>query len=651
MSVWRCAVLGFLSWLFGLGAVAQVPHPPIEAYGELPRVRNMTLSPDGSQVAFLTRSEGGDLVTLFDVASRKLSHRVRLDEISTRNIWFADNQHLIILASDTMQSISVRGKYEFSAAISLNLDNNELVWLLMKTRGLYPFQTGLGRVVGHSQKDVVYMPAYMGEQGTDPTYDLMRVDLDNGRGRRHKRGTDDTVDWLVDTDGVVMAREDYNNRTNLYEIQTYVSGRRETIYETESERIPFSLVGVKADRSALILVDADTEEGLYDDMFEMDFEGNVTAANLGRPGKDIEHIFSDPNRFVSGVEYSGESPSYFFFDPEVDADVTAMVNKWPGSSVHVQSWSDDWSRILYLVDRPGSTGQYIIQDRATGELIGIADQRPSIPSEAIADVYVIEYPARDGLTIPAILTWPSGSTEAARRNLPLIVMPHGGPASHDTVTFDWMAQYFANRGYLVLQPNFRGSTGYGNEFLYAGYGEWGRKMQDDITDGVRALVKDGFADPDRVCIVGASYGGYAALAGGAYTPDLYNCVVAIAPVTDLPRMIHDVERERGRDHWAVNYWEELIGDPRAERDKLLEISPVAAAANFTAPVLLIHGIDDTIVPVNQSKRMERALKSEGKPVDFVRLKSEDHWLSDGDTRITTLHAASEFVDAHIGRAE
>ena len=648
MKSWRSFWLGLFSWMACLAAAAQVPHPPIEAYGELPGIRNMTLSPDGSRVAFLSRVDGGDVVTVFDVASRTSSQHLRLDEISTRSIWFADNQHLIVLASDTVQSLSVRGKYEYSAALSLDLETNEMVWLLLKSSGLYPFQSGLGRVVGDSAGQDVFMPAFMDNQGNTPTYDLLRVDLESGRGKVFRRGSANTIDWLVDTDGTVLAREDYNNRTNHYEIRTYRSGKKETVYETESDRVPFSLVGMKADRSALILVTSDDEEGLYDDVFELDFAGNITPANLKRPGKEIASTFSDPNRFVSGVEYTGELPSYHFFDPEVDKAVADMVAMWPGQAVHVQSWSEDWSKILYLVYRQGSTGQYILQDRTTGELIGITSRRRNIPAAAIGDVAVVEYPARDGLKIRAILTWPAGSTAETRRNLPLIVMPHGGPAAYDTVTFDWMAQYFANRGYLVLQPNFRGSSGYGAEHLQAGYGEWGRKMQDDVSDGVLGLIKDGAADPDKVCIVGASYGGYSALAGGAYTPDLYKCVVAIAPVSDLPRMINDVADKRGKSHWAVSYWKDLIGDPRAEKDKLMEISPVNAAQNFTAPVLLIHGNDDTVVPVDQSKRMEKALKSAGKPVQLVRLKSQDHWLSDGNTRLKTLQAMDDFVDRHIG---
>jgi dipeptidyl aminopeptidase/acylaminoacyl peptidase len=211
-----------------------------------------------------------------------------------------------------------------------------------------------------------------------------------------------------------------------------------------------------------------------------------------------------------------------------------------------------------------------------------------------------------------------------------------------------MAQYFANRGYLVLQPNFRGSDGYGKNFQEAGYGEWGGKMQDDVTDGVLTLIQSGTVDPQRICIVGGSYGGYAALAGGAYTPGLYKCVVAIAPVSDLPLMIKDEAEFLQKNHWILAYLKEAIGDIQRDRSRLEAISPVNAADQFLAPVLLIHGDDDTVVPFEQSEVMAKALKDNGKSVTFVKLKSEDHWLSHGDSRKAALRAASQFVDENIG---
>ncbi len=279
----------------------------------------------------------------------------------------------------------------------------------------------------------------------------------------------------------------------------------------------------------------------------------------------------------------------------------------------------------------------------------IAETYDGVNDDDVGEVVTIEYKARDGLKIPALVTLPPQIQAPAK--LPLVVIPHGGPELYDAVGFDWMTQYFASRGYLVFQPNFRGSSGFGTAFRDAGYGEWGGKMQDDITDGVARLVKSNWADPDRICIIGVSYGGYAALAGGAYTPDLYRCVAAIAPVSDVEMMLQKIRKEVGSKSLTLKYWEEYIGDLSEEKEKLRRISPANNATAFVAPVLLIHGDGDTVVPFVQSRKMEDALKAAGKSVALVKLKGEDHWLSKSETRLQTLRELDRFVAETIGKAQ
>jgi dipeptidyl aminopeptidase/acylaminoacyl peptidase len=265
-------------------------------------------------------------------------------------------------------------------------------------------------------------------------------------------------------------------------------------------------------------------------------------------------------------------------------------------------------------------------------------ERPQIGPDQVGPVSWIKYKAQDGLEIEAVLTLPPGR-EA--KDLPLIVLPHGGPRSHDELTFDWWAQAFASRGYAVLQPNFRGSTGYGESFLHAGDNQWGRKMQTDLSDGIAFLAKQGTIDPKRACIVGGSYGGYAALAGVTLQKDVYKCAVAVAPVSDLKMALDQDYHETGSTELR-NYWTELMGP----RDQLDQYSPRAHAAQADAPILLIHGRDDTVVPYIQSQKMADALKDAGKPFEFVDLKHEDHWLSGSDTRLQMLESAVAFVQKY-----
>ncbi|MEQ9315886.1 MAG: S9 family peptidase, partial [Henriciella sp.] len=273
--------------------------------------------------------------------------------------------------------------------------------------------------------------------------------------------------------------------------------------------------------------------------------------------------------------------------------------------------------------------------------------RPNIPQDKIGYVEIIEYEARDGMVIPALLTWPAGVQPGEGKDLPLVVLPHGGPEAHDELSFDWMAQIPASRGMLVIQPQFRGSDGFGREFRDAGRGRWGKEMQDDVTDAAKFLIDQGYADPERVCIFGWSYGGYAALAGATFTPEMYKCVIAGAGVSDLPAMLFWEGRETGFDSPVVAYWNNVIGDRREDREKLKDISPVNFADRVQAPLLLIHGDDDDVVPIEQSEVMLKALQRAGKDVEMIELKDEDHWMSTGEGRMKTAAAVEAFLVEHL----
>lgn len=279
-----------------------------------------------------------------------------------------------------------------------------------------------------------------------------------------------------------------------------------------------------------------------------------------------------------------------------------------------------------------------------GSLSLLASARPDIPSTAVHSTKEYSYKARDGLIIPTLITTPIGLTA---KNLPAIMLPHGGPESYDKLGFDWLTQYFANEGYLVIQPQFRGSEGFGNEHLLKGRGEWGRKMQDDLTDAVNDLAAKEIIDKSRVCIVGASYGGYAALAGATFTPDLYKCVVSINGVADIEEMLSTEQRDHGSDHWVVSYWQDVISKGDVKEDHLEQISPINYVDNVTAPILLIHGTRDKIVPWKQSEDMYDALKDANKNVTFIKLEKGDHYMSQVHNRMKALKAIDKFIKQFI----
>ena len=300
--------------------------------------------------------------------------------------------------------------------------------------------------------------------------------------------------------------------------------------------------------------------------------------------------------------------------------------------------SANHSRILVTVLGPTEGYAYYIADIAEHFTRRVGAIYPGVTETA--EVRKIDYPATDGLRIPAYLTLPVGRPA---KNLPLIAFPHGGPEARDRLGFDWWAQALASQGYAVLQPNFRGSN-LDASWVKAGYGEWGRKMQTDISDGVRALAEQGVIDPARVCIVGASYGGYAALAGVSLQSGIYRCAVAVAPISDPTSMRKWISRREGGPGPSVRYWDRFLGvEGKGVDEQLNAVSPLQHAAQVSVPVLLIHGKEDSTVPYEQSTEMASALKRAGKSVELVSLKTEDHYLSQSATRLQMLKTSVDFL--------
>jgi len=305
------------------------------------------------------------------------------------------------------------------------------------------------------------------------------------------------------------------------------------------------------------------------------------------------------------------------------------------------SWSDDFSRLTVLTQGASDSGTWWLVDIPSGKAEVIGTLYPGVPGAQVGSFSMVDYRAADGLALRGVLTLPPAGDH---KQLPLVVMPHGGPEARDYPVFDWWAQAYASRGYAVWQPNFRGSAGYGVALRNAGNGEWGRKMQTDISDGVAELARRGIVDPRRACIVGASYGGYAALAGVTVQQGLYRCAVSFAGISDLTAHLLKIKERAGEN--AMRYMLGFFGARSFADPSLDAISPARLAQRADAPILLIHGKDDTVVRIDQSLTMQRALEKAGKPVELRVLDGEDHYLSREATRIAMLSAAVAFVEKY-----
>ena len=359
----------------------------------------------------------------------------------------------------------------------------------------------------------------------------------------------------------------------------------------------------------------------------------------------VSNILLDPvtHQWVGKV-VRGDQPTPTFFDPVADGRARGALKAFPGLSTRLVSFTPDLGRMIIETSGTGDPGTYWLVDIETHRADPIGDEYPGVGLDAVGTVRMVDWKAADGLALHGVLSLPAGRDPKA---LPVVVMPHGGPEARDYPVFDWWAQLFASRGYAVFQPNFRGSSGYGIEFRDAGFGQWGRKMQTDISDGLAALATQGIVDPKRACIVGWSYGGYAAEAGITVQNGLYRCAVSMAGVSDPEGMIsYSRRRSGGEETLEVRYWKAFLGVTSDWHNDLNTISPVKLAARADAPILLVHGTDDTTVPIEQSQAFERALKAAGKPVEFITLPHADHWLLQDDSRLIMAKASLDFVLRH-----
>lgn len=610
---------------------AQAP-PPVEAYGQLPAVGGVAISPSGERLAVIVSQGNATAFQVINLNTGQTEHNYGTPgAITLRGVGWPDDGHAVMAVSGALRYRASR-RAEIGRAVSFTLSNQRQRDLEIGASRPIPNEPGMA--YGVSRDDSGRLSIY-------------RVNLENGSARRIQSLLQDTVDVVFDDQGTVLARLDSEDETNAWRLYIYDGSESRLVLEGVSDigLEPIGLSGLLADGRVVAVGRRSGDD--RDRMIAISRAGEVEVL-AEHDRYDIGGPIMEPrtNRVV-GVSWLEDLPQQRFFDSELAAIADRARAFFQDGYAVLSGWSRDRQRFVVFAETSRDAGAYYLFEPQSNSMRIIARRYPQLTTaEAIGERQSIMYPARDGTRIPAYLTLP---VSAERQNLPLVLLPHGGPHARDTFQFDWWAAFLASRGYAVLQPNFRGSTGYGHAWFDAGRGNWGDGvMQSDIEDGIDALINAGIVDRNRVCIVGASYGGYATLAGVTMSPERYRCAVSVAGVSDVVRMLDDTARMSGSSYSSISdWWRYSIGDRHNERDRLRNISPANLASNVRAPVLLIHGNNDSVVPIIQSRMMESALRSAGKDTRLVVLTGDDHWLSNAETRIQMLREIESFLAQHL----
>lgn len=634
----------------GAWAQSQVPaSAPLEAYGATPAIEHIQLSPSGELIARIMVTGETRAIAVTRIATGEQLYVGDISVIKVRDLRWIGESRILVVTSQTrnITSLGVSRSELFFGQV-LDLERQRVVQVLDRTPDVLAVLYGPASVRSTSDGDTLFV---RGVSVSNDHTSLHRIDLRTGRGRPVAYMDYTTDDYVLDGEGEVIALGRYNERSGRWSLHLPQGQGEREVWAVDAPvdtpafhgmgRTPRTIV-IGADRPDL----ASQEDGsrISDTLFEVDVDTGVWSRLPfdHHPDSLVHH--PQTRLLIGGSRIEENGVRYEFLDQKASQRWQSVEQAFSDKAPELVSWNDAMSRVIIFTDT-AEAGQYHLVDFDLGASGILADAYPAIAPGQVGAVRSIQFAAQDGLKIPGYLTLPPGVSEPA--GLPLVVLAHGGPASRDVAGFDWWAQALASRGYAVLQANFRGSTGYGRAFLEAGYGEWGRKMQTDLSDGVRWLAADGVIDPARVCIVGASYGGYAAMAGLALDSDVYRCGVSVGGVSDLRRMVNrEARQERYSDSQTVRYWNRFMGAARLNDRALDDLSPAYLAASVGSPLLLIHGRDDTVVPIEQSRVMAEALRRADKPVEFVELPGEDHWLSRSETRRQMLAETVRFLEAN-----
>lgn len=628
-----------------------------KAFGARPAVLHPDLSPSGSRVVYLTPGPGRlTTAVVGDLAAAKFTTMVSSDGNPESLDWchFAGETRAVCRFSGLVESQSLGDLLGFSRLIAMDLDGGHGKLLGQPASAheasLRQYDAEVVDWVGGDDGTVLMSRLYVPEEvlGTN----IKRTK--KGWGVDRVNVTNLKSDMIEDPREAANYMSDKLGHVRLMSItgardSGMLTGRLHYSYRTDGSRDWKPLASVSDSENAdfqPLAIDASINSlyalkknnGRYA-LYAIKLDGSMAETLVAQnPRVDIDDVvrFGDGQKVV-GYGYTAEKGETVYFDPDFKALAHSLSKALPKAPIiQFEDASSDGSKLLIFAGSDVDPGRYYLFDRGHKTLEPLMVERPQLEGRTLAPVKPVSIAAADGTTIPAYLTLPVGKPAKA---LPAVVLPHGGPSARDAWGFDWLAQFLAARGYAVLQPEYRGSAGFGDAWLNDnGFKNW-RTSIGDITASAKWLAAQGIADPNRMAILGWSYGGYAALQSAAVEPGLYKAVVAIAPVTDL-QMAKDEARN------FANY--DLVAKEIGSGPHIAEGSPLRHAAEIRAPVLLVHGTMDATVRYAESQKMDAALKSAGRQSELMTFKGLDHQLDDSEARTQMLTSIGELLERTIG---
>lgn len=650
--IWRIysVIILVCAWTFNSAAQIDTAISP-EAFGALPEVANVQISPDGSKILMLRNINGKYTLVSRELNGSTKEHIIKYEEgYYNWAIWVSNDR---ILASvryrgheDRLKNLRVSSQRRL---LSMNWDGTDSI-------DPHRFRTRTQVNSNFVERVPQFQDRVIDILKDDPDHILIQMDIrEPGEPGVYKLNikTKKRTRVLQRRRAVNFWMTDHNHNVRYGEGRTTRRGREESLhrafyrksvddswltlfeYDEISDKRPFYFEGFSKNPNIIYITANDENDKLS--LFSYDVDSKTKIAKLASDEvMDIVDVSINEDLEIERYSFYREKPKIVRLT-ERGKKLDKIIEKhFPGMIAGISSESKDKNKIILSVEAPASPETYYFVDIENGDVRKVAETYGNVNKEKLSQKDPIYYSARDGLEIPGYLTLPKNS---GGQNLPTVILPHGGPMDRDGWDFEYWVQFLSARGYAVLQMNYRGSTGYGEEYRLKGYHEWGRKMLEDINDGTRYMIEKGYADPDRICIMGGSYGGYAALQSIVMNEHDYKCAISYAPITDLPSLLYQYKDVYGyqayRDYIESDEW------------SIEEASPKNNTGNINVPVLLMHGSEDLNVSPYQSRAFYDRMEEANKDIKYIEFENGDHFLTNEQNRIQFLKEVEIFLEKHL----